>query len=171
MLSERVNCTEALSLKNILVVEATFLTYPRETLVEVMQIHPPLKHIFQQQKFFMHIINRNSPVFARFIHTFLTRKTSTGVIFVSIGKYMYIEASYWSLGDNAKLQLAVPRGTSYSCLIFYYHMYGSSMGTLNVFNGNDKIFTKSGNQGSYWKKVSRLLYLNDVVSMHIYTLP
>ena len=79
---------------------------------------------------------------------------------------MYIEASSWSLGDNAKLQLAVPRSsTSYSCLIFYYHMYGYTMGTLNVFDGNDKIFTKSGNQGFYWKKVSRLLYLSDVVNM------
>ena len=89
---------------------------------------------------------------------------------------MYIEASYWSLGDNAKLEFAVPSGlvTSYSCLIFYYHMYGSSMGTLNVFNGNVKIFTKSGNQGYYWKKVSRTLYLSDVVSMidkHSYTMP
>ena len=87
---------------------------------------------------------------------------------------MYIEASYWSLGDNAKLEFAVPSGvTSYSCLIFYYHMYGSSMGTLNVFNGNVKIFTKSGNQGYYWKKVSRTLYLSDVVSMidkHSYTM-
>ncbi|XP_020606859.1 MAM and fibronectin type III domain-containing protein 1-like [Orbicella faveolata] len=77
---------------------------------------------------------------------------------------MYIEASYWSSGDNAKLQLAVPRSPSYSCLSFYYHMYGSSMGTLNVFNGNDKIFTKSGNQGFYWKKVSRVLYLSDVLT-------
>lgn len=78
---------------------------------------------------------------------------------------MYIEALYWSSGDNAKLQLAVPRAESYSCLIFYYHMYGYSMGTLNVFNGNVKIFTKSGNQGYYWKKVSRTLQLSDVVSM------
>lgn len=87
---------------------------------------------------------------------------------------MYIEASSWSSGDNAKLQLAVPRSTSYSCLIFYYHMYGYTMGTLNVFNGNEKIFTKSGNQGSYWNKVSRLLYLSDVVNMmdiNFYTMP
>lgn len=87
---------------------------------------------------------------------------------------MYIEASYWSSGDNAKLQLAVPRSPSYSCFSFYYHMYGSSMGTLNVFNGNDKIFTKSGNQGFYWKKVSKLLHLSDVVSMidiNCYTMP
>ena len=87
---------------------------------------------------------------------------------------MYIEASSWSSGDNAKLQLAVPRAKSSSCLIFYYHMYGYTMGTLNVFNGNDKIFTKSGNQGFYWTKVSRLLHLSDVVimiDMNSYTMP
>ena len=81
---------------------------------------------------------------------------------------MYIEASSWSNGNNAKLQLAVPRSKSTSCLTFFYHMYGSSMGTLNVFNGNAKIFTKSGNQGYYWKKVTRTLHIRDVVSI-IYT--
>lgn len=93
------------------------------------------------------------------------KKNKSISFFVSSGKYMYIEASSWSFGDNAKLELAVPRAKSYSCLIFYYHMYGSSMGTLNVFNGNVKIFTKSGHQGYYWKKVSRTLQLSDVVSM------
>ncbi len=80
--------------------------------------------------------------------------------------YMYIETSSpRSTGDNAKLQLAVPRSESSSCLMFFYHMYGSSMGTLNVFSGNAKIFTKSGNQGYYWKKVTRTLHLSDVVSI------
>ncbi|XP_022786238.1 uncharacterized protein LOC111326491 isoform X2 [Stylophora pistillata] len=80
------------------------------------------------------------------------------------GMYMYTEASPRSRGDNAKLQLSVPSGRSSSCLVFYYHMYGSSMGTLNVFNGNDKIFTKSGNQGFYWKKVTKTLHLSDVLT-------
>ena len=94
-----------------------------------------------------------------------TDKILVHFFFVSKGKYMYIEASSWSTGNNAKLQLAVPRGeSSTSCLTFFYHMYGSSMGTLNVFNGNSKIFTKSGNQGYYWKKVTRTLQLSDVVS-------
>ena len=78
---------------------------------------------------------------------------------------MYIEASPQSYGDNAKLQLAVPRSNSPSCLTFYYHMYGSDMGTLNVFSGNDTIFTQSGDQGNYWRKVTRTVYLNDFVSI------
>ena len=38
------------------------------------------------------------------------------------------------------------------------------MGTLNVFSGNDKIFTKSGNQGNDWIKVTRTVYFSDIVS-------
>ncbi len=78
---------------------------------------------------------------------------------------MYIEASGQSYGDNAKLQLAVPGSNSSACLKFYYHMYGSDMGTLNVFNGNATIFTKSGDQGDRWRKVTRKINLSDVVSI------
>ena len=77
---------------------------------------------------------------------------------------MYIEASDWYTGANAKLKFAVPRNKSSSCLMFYYHMYGRSMGTLNVYNANVKIFTKSGNQGNVWKKVTTTLHPSDVVS-------
>ena len=78
---------------------------------------------------------------------------------------MYTEATPQSAGDNAKLQLVVPRSNSTSCLTFYCHMYGSSMGTLNVFNGNTLIFTLSGNQGNYWKKVTRTVNSRDAVNM------
>lgn len=78
---------------------------------------------------------------------------------------MYIEATHRSTGDNAKLQLSVPRKKSSYCLTFFYHMYGWTMGTLNVFSGNDTIFTKSGNQGNYWKKVTRTVYFSNIVSV------
>ncbi|CAH3148297.1 unnamed protein product, partial [Porites evermanni] len=81
------------------------------------------------------------------------------------GKYFYIEASNQATGDNAKLTFTVPRNKSSGCLKFFYHMYGSGMGTLNVFSGNNKIFTKSGNQGNYWKKVTRTVYLSDMVNV------
>ena len=42
-------------------------------------------------------------------------------------------------------------------------MYGSDMGTLNVFSGHNTIFTKSGNQGNYWKRVTQTVYLSDTV--------
>ena len=78
---------------------------------------------------------------------------------------MYTEATVQSAGDNAKLQLEVPSGNSISCLTFFYHMYGYSMGTLNVFNGNTTIFTASGDQGNYWRKVARTVNSSEVVSM------
>ena len=89
------------------------------------------------------------------------------MIFVFTGKYMYTEASPQLPGDNAKLQLVVPRslGSSTSCLTFFYHMYGSSMGTLNVFNGNSSIFTASGDHGNYWRKVTRTINSSNIVSM------
>ena len=33
-----------------------------------------------------------------------------------------------------------------------HHMYGSTMGTLNVYVGQKKIFTKTGDQGNQWKQ-------------------
>ena len=79
---------------------------------------------------------------------------------------MYTEASPQSAGDNAKLQLVVPRSlrNSTSCLKFSCHMYGSGMGTLNVFNGDTIIFTASGDHGDYWRKVTRTLNSSEVVS-------
>lgn len=72
-----------------------------------------------------------------------------------LGKYMYIETSSpRQSGDNAKL--VFKRSVSgMLCLKFFYHMYGSTMGTLNVYSGSKKIFTKSGDQGNKWEKVER----------------
>ena len=71
--------------------------------------------------------------------------------FFTSGKYAYIETSSPRVqGDSAKL---VKGGLSFStkkCLSFYYHMYGATMGTLNVYVGQRKIFTKSGDQGNQW---------------------
>ena len=86
-------------------------------------------------------------------------------MFVFIGKYMYTEATAQLEGDNAKLQLVLPEGTSPSCLTFFLHMYGYSMGTLNVFNGNTSIFTASGDLGDNWRKVTRTVNSNYVVSV------
>ena len=34
-------------------------------------------------------------------------------------------------------------------------MFGDSIGTLNVFSGDIKIFTKSGDQGDKWEEAER----------------
>jgi hypothetical protein len=37
------------------------------------------------------------------------------------------------------------------CLTFWYHMYGSDMGTLNVLVDGNPVWTKTGDQGNSWK--------------------
>ena len=64
---------------------------------------------------------------------------------------MYIETSSpRSTGENAKLEKTGIKFTGKSCLHFSYHMYGASIGTLNVLVGGRNVFTKSGNQGNAW---------------------
>ena len=77
---------------------------------------------------------------------------------------MYIETSSPRRpGDKAKLVLTVPNNGEISCLSFYYHMYGASVGTLNVYSGNSKVFNISGQQSNYWIVVERNIILNEVV--------
>lgn len=80
------------------------------------------------------------------------------------GYYMYIEASPREQGDNAKLVLYLPGNGELGCLSFYYHMYGDSMGTLNVFSGNMVVFTESGDHDNIWIKADRTIVLGSKVS-------
>ena len=66
-------------------------------------------------------------------------------------------------GDKAKLVLTVPNNGETSCLSFYYHMYGATVGTLNVYSGNSKVFYISGNQSNNWIMVERNIILNGLV--------
>jgi hypothetical protein len=38
------------------------------------------------------------------------------------------------------------------CLTFWYHMYGSDIGTLNVLVDGTSVWTRKGDQGNGWKK-------------------
>ena len=78
---------------------------------------------------------------------------------------MYIEASYpRKPGEIARLVVTVPNYGNQSCLSFYYHMYGTSAGTLNVYSGNIKVFSATGNQGDDWLIMETNLYLDRAVS-------
>lgn len=78
---------------------------------------------------------------------------------------MYIEASSpRKPGENAKLVVTVPKKGKQSCISFYYHMYGASAGSLNVYNGNDKVFNVSGNQGNRWVIVEQSVHLDSEAS-------
>ena len=77
---------------------------------------------------------------------------------------MYIETSSPRIkGDNAILQLSVLGNGAEACLTFYYHMYGDTMGSLTVSSGNRIVFNASGEQGNYWKKATRTIYLQNTV--------
>ena len=80
------------------------------------------------------------------------------------GYYMYIEASLVRQGENAKLQVSVSGNGAAACLVFFYHMYGDAIGTLNVYSGNELVFIVSGNQGNYWIRARKTIYLRHIVS-------
>ena len=84
---------------------------------------------------------------------------------VLVGKYVYIETSSpRKPGENAKLVVMVPKNGKEACLSFYYHMYGATVGTLNVYSGSTKLVNISGDQGNYWKMMERNIYLDSTVS-------
>lgn len=59
--------------------------------------------------------------------------------------------------DKAQLESEEfqPTGSSGRCLKFWYHMYGSTIGTLNIWmssNGTSgQIWSLSGNQNNQWR--------------------
>lgn len=71
---------------------------------------------------------------------------------------MYTEASSpRSRGDKARLISPTNPATAGSCVEFWYHMYGTDVGTLNVFARTGStlprrpIWSENGNQGNAWK--------------------
>ena len=68
---------------------------------------------------------------------------------------MYTETSSprrW--GDNARLISPKLLCRGNMCLQFYYHMYGASMGKLNVAVNGRAVFSASGDKGNLWRKAS-----------------
>ncbi|GAB1608584.1 hypothetical protein Ahia01_001142600 [Argonauta hians] len=70
------------------------------------------------------------------------------------GYYLYIEASDMRYGDKARVVSPLVKSVGMVCVGMYYHMYGSNIGTLNVYastgDNSQKIFTKSRTQGYKW---------------------
>ena len=81
---------------------------------------------------------------------------------------MYIETSSPRRpGDKAKLVFTVPNNGETSCLSFYYHMYGPTVGTLIVYSGNSKVFNISGYQNHNWILAKTNIILNGLVRNRI----
>ncbi|XP_078690973.1 cubilin-like isoform X2 [Branchiostoma floridae x Branchiostoma belcheri] len=71
------------------------------------------------------------------------------------GFYMYTEASSGFTGATASLALPIFRSDGQYCLRWFYHMYGLSMGTLNVYlsqpgQSDMLVWKRSGSQGNVW---------------------
>lgn len=68
--------------------------------------------------------------------------------------YMYIYCLGMDYLENALLVSNSLKTDAKLCLSFYYHMYGSEIGTLEVIvsslETNQTIFTRSGGQGNQW---------------------
>ncbi|XP_033121815.1 MAM and LDL-receptor class A domain-containing protein 1-like [Anneissia japonica] len=76
------------------------------------------------------------------------------------GHYAYIEASApRKANDTAVVRtpiIAPSSDTGPQCLLFWYHMYGQHIETLNVYTVNNSgpgvlVWTKSGNRGNVWR--------------------
>ena len=70
----------------------------------------------------------------------------------ALGYYVYVEASQGKTSDLATLAGPMLKQASATCtLTFWYHMYGTSIGDLNVYLVNGYrltlLWTLSGNQG------------------------
>jgi hypothetical protein len=65
---------------------------------------------------------------------------------------MYIEASNKRAGDNAVLSKILTLRGQDLCLTFFYHMIGHYIGSLNVYVGFSKVFSKTGQYGFTWNK-------------------
>ncbi|XP_076625702.1 uncharacterized protein LOC143344033 isoform X1 [Colletes latitarsis] len=74
------------------------------------------------------------------------------------GYYLYIEASGRLVNDTARIISPIYNAsyTEAGCFSFWYHMYGATIGILNVYFKAEKdntprlMFTKEGNQGNQW---------------------
>lgn len=74
-----------------------------------------------------------------------------------LGHYMYIEVSGVRPGSKAQLASTLINPQSGKCLRFWYHMYGDSVGKLNVYlwvNGASfptyPAWSRSKGQGNQW---------------------
>lgn len=74
--------------------------------------------------------------------------------FVYAGHFVFIEASKHAYRHKASLTSGYMKGEK--CITFYYHMFGSGVGSLSIKIENSKniykrlVWFRSGNQGPKW---------------------
>ena len=68
---------------------------------------------------------------------------------------MYIETSSPRVqGNLARLSTPVFTFSGASCITFFYHMYGATIGRLEVTVNGRNVFSASGNNSSSWLEAS-----------------
>ncbi|XP_052711456.1 MAM and LDL-receptor class A domain-containing protein 1-like isoform X3 [Crassostrea angulata] len=80
-----------------------------------------------------------------------TKSSGTGPSGAKTGsRYLYVETSS-PVPSGALFQFESPYFLGGPrCLSFWYHMYGSDMGTLSVSRNGTQLWTKTGDQGNTW---------------------
>ncbi|KAK3095928.1 hypothetical protein FSP39_020974 [Pinctada imbricata] len=102
-----------------------------------------------------------------------TPSSSTGPSAAYAGSsYMYAETSSPRVGgDEAILESGTLPSNDVMCLDFHYHMYGSSMGDLEVGtldSGADVvIFSMSGDQGDQWNRAEIDIFTGPATSIYV----
>ena len=77
-------------------------------------------------------------------------------LFFIPGTYIYIETSGFNRrkGERARIESELFPATAGKCLSFWYHMYGSTIGTLNIYMKTNSVETLlktyNGSQGNAW---------------------
>ncbi|XP_033116465.1 MAM and LDL-receptor class A domain-containing protein 1-like [Anneissia japonica] len=73
------------------------------------------------------------------------------------GSYMYIETSYGRYNQTARLWTLSYPATNGTCVMWFYHMYGATANTMNVYLVNKEgtvgapAWTNRNNQGNIWR--------------------
>ena len=110
----------------------------------------------------------------------LYQNISCSTVNVSIkgGYYIYTEASARTQNQTARLQSSIVRPTrnsATSCLSFWYHMYGSSIGGLNVYiqtgvSMGSPVWTRKGDQGNKWNNAKITITQSTQYNVRIITI-
>ena len=72
------------------------------------------------------------------------------------GYYIYIKTSLHSINDSARILSPSLTTSGSTCVLFWYHMFGSDVSTLNMYvmtssgSMGRPVWTKAGTQGDRW---------------------
>lgn len=85
------------------------------------------------------------------------------------GHYMYLQSNVGKPGNKAAIRSQNFNISQEACFTFWYHMYGSTMGSLNVYIEADghmiNTWNITGDQGDTWHRTSLNIYTQQLFSI------